>query len=82
MPNVTIALNERLLAASREYAQRHGTSLNALIRECLEQRVSAPKPQSLQAFFDSVDKAPGHSRGWKWNREEIYEHLYKRGSEK
>jgi hypothetical protein len=82
MPNVTIALNERLLAASREYAQRHGTSLNALIRECLEQRVSAPKPQSLQAFFDAVDKAPGHSRGWKWNREEIYEEIYKRGDKK
>jgi predicted HicB family RNase H-like nuclease len=48
MPNVTIALNERLLTASREYAQRHGTSLNALIRECLEQKVSAPKPQPLK----------------------------------
>jgi len=77
MPNVTIALNDRLLAASRDYAQRHGTSLNALIRECLEQKVGAARAQSLQAFFDAIDKAPGHSRGWKWNREEIYEEIYK-----
>ena len=73
MPNVTIALNERLLVASRDYAQRHGTSLNALIRELLEQKVDGSKPHPLQAFFDAVDKAHGDSRGWKWNRDEIYE---------
>ena len=73
MPNVTIALNERLLAASREYAQRHGTSLNALIRDFLEETMAEPQSHPLQAFFDAVDKAPGNSRGWKWNREEIYE---------
>ena len=73
MPNVTIALNERLLHASREYAQRHGTSLNALIRELLEKRVEPSSPHSLQPFFDAVDKAHGDSRGWKWNRDEIYE---------
>ncbi|MBM4041039.1 MAG: hypothetical protein FJ290_21270 [Planctomycetes bacterium] len=78
MPNVTIALNERLLAASRDYAQRHGTSLNALIRECLNEKVGTTRAQSLQAFFDAADKAHGNSRGWKWNREEIYEEIYKR----
>ena len=82
MPNVTIALNETLLRASRDYAQRHGTSLNALIRDSLEEKVGKAKAQSLQAFFDSVDKCPGHSRGWKWNREEIYEENYEKWDRK
>jgi len=74
MPNVTIALSDQLLAAGRDYAHRHGISLNALIRELLERKVNAPpKSDFLQAFFDAVDKAHGDSRGWKWNRGEIYE---------
>ena len=79
MPNVTIELDERLLRASREHAQRHGITLEALIGELLEERIKASRRDSLQAFFDAADKTPGHSHGWKWNREEIYEHLYKRG---
>ena len=73
MPNVTIALNERLLRASREYAQRHGTSLNALIRELLDRTVSHPNAQWPDAFLEAVGEAHGDSRGWKWNRDEIYE---------
>jgi plasmid stability protein len=68
---VTISLSDELLKAGREYAGRHGTSLNALMRELLERRVSMSKRARLEAFFEAVDKAPGHSRGWKWNREEI-----------
>ena len=71
MPNLTISLSDQLLTAGREYAQRRGTSLNALIRELLEQQVSVSKGARLEAFFEAVDKAKGNSRGWKWNREEI-----------
>ena len=73
MPNVTIALSERLIAASREYAQRHGTSLNALIRELLDKTVNGPERKWPDAFIAAVDRAHGNSRGWKWNRDEIYE---------
>jgi len=73
MPNVTIALNEHLLRASREYAQRHGTSLNALIRELLDKTVNQTDKKWPDAFFKALDEAHGNSRGWKWNRDEIYE---------
>jgi hypothetical protein len=73
MANVTISLNEQLLKASREYARRHGTSLNALIRELLERTVNHPRGAWPDDFLACVQKARGNSRGWKWNREELYD---------
>ena len=71
MPNLTISLSDELLAAGREYAQRRGTSLNALIRELLGKAVTSSRKDWAQELFDLMDAAPGNSRGWKWNREEI-----------
>ena len=71
MPNVTISLNEKLLKTSRGYAERHGKSLNALIRELLEKTVNDRPRRWQERFFELADKAKGNSRGWKWNREEI-----------
>ncbi len=33
MPNITISLNKELLDSGREYARKHNTSMNALIRK-------------------------------------------------
>ena len=35
MKNITLALDEQTLEAGRSYAQRHQTTLNALVRELL-----------------------------------------------
>ena len=71
MPNLTISLSDELLSAGREYAQRRGTSLNALIRELLGKAVTSSRKDWAQELFDLMDASPGNSRGWKWNREEI-----------
>lgn len=71
MPNVTISLSEELLEASRKYASRHNTSLNAMIRAMLHQRVVRAHDNWADELFKSMDKAMGDSKGWKWNREEI-----------
>jgi len=73
MPNVTIAFSDQLLAAGRDYAHRHGTSLNALIRELLEMTVSSPERTWPDEFLEAIEKAHGDSRGWKWNRDETCE---------
>ena len=44
MANVTISLDDDLIKAGREYAQRHKTSLNALIRKMLEEREETLSP--------------------------------------
>ncbi len=71
MANVTLSLSDDLVRAGREYAERHGTSLNALIRELLERQVSVSKKAKLKALFELADRTGANSRGWKWNREEI-----------
>ncbi len=72
MPNVTISINEDLLKSSREYAKRHGTSLNALIRRLLVETVNPEAGAWPEEFLKAVSQARGNSRGWKWNREDIY----------
>ena len=39
MQNITLSLDEDILKAGREYAKKHKTSLNSLIRRLLEQTV-------------------------------------------
>jgi len=73
MPNITISLDEELLKSGRRYAEKHNTSLNALIRNLLEQMV---KPQStawLEECFGLMDRASVSSHGRRWTREELYD---------
>jgi len=72
MPNVTIALDEVLLKASRAYARKRQTSLNALVRKLLEQEVQSKPKIWLEECFDLADRAGANSKGKKWTREELY----------
>ena len=49
MPNITISLEESLLKTGRRYAERHQTSLNALIRTLLEATVRDQSKDWLEA---------------------------------
>ncbi|UCF03290.1 MAG: hypothetical protein JSV14_06525 [Deltaproteobacteria bacterium] len=73
MPNITISLDEELLKSGRRYAEKHNTSLNALLRDLLEQMV---KPQStawLEECFQLMDRANASSHGKRWTRKELYD---------
>lgn len=73
MSNVTLAIDDDLLAAARRYAQDHGTTLNALVRKVLEQTVQ-PRVDSWFADFERVaDESRGSSRGRRWTRDELHE---------
>lgn len=73
MPNVTISLDEELLTAGREYAEKHQTSLNALIRKLLEQTVRSESTSWLDECFEKMDSLKTDSHGIKWKREELYD---------
>ena len=73
MPNVTLSIDEETLKAGREYARLHGTSLNALIRKLLSERVRPDSGAWLEEMFEMLDQAGGDSKGWKWNRSELYD---------
>jgi hypothetical protein len=74
MKNVTLAVDDKLLEASREYAQRHHTTLNAMVRDLLERTVRPEAENAgLKEFLRLASQAKGDSKGWKWNREELYD---------
>jgi hypothetical protein len=72
MPNITISLDEELLKTGRRYAEKHRTSMNALIRKLLEQTVRSQSDDWLEECFRLMDRAGGNSEGRKWHREELY----------
>ena len=73
MPNITISIDEALLKAGRKYAEKHQTSINALIRKLLEETIQSQTKDWLQECFDLMDRAKGNSRGKTWKREELYD---------
>jgi hypothetical protein len=72
MKNITLALDEITLEAGRAYAQRHQTTLNALVRELLVKTVIADRDSAIREMFRLMDTHPGNSRGQRWTREQLY----------
>jgi plasmid stability protein len=73
MPNITISLDKDLIKSGRQYAEKHGTSLNALIRKMLEQMVKSDSEDWLDECFQLMDRANANSRGRRWKREDLYD---------
>jgi hypothetical protein len=70
--NITLALDEETLAAGRAYAQRHRTTLNALVRDLLARTVHTDRQATAAEMFRLMDDAPGRSRGKRWTRDELH----------
>jgi hypothetical protein len=73
MPNITISLDKDLLESGRRYAEKHQTSLNALIRTLLEQSVRPQSKNWLEECFQLMDRTNVNSKGRRWRREELYD---------
>jgi plasmid stability protein len=73
MPNITISLDEDLLKSGRQYAEKHHTSVNALIRNLLEQTVKNDSAQWVEECFSLMDRANARSKGKTWKREDLYD---------
>ena len=73
MKNITLALDEETLAAGRAYAERHHTTLNALVRDLLARTVHVDRTAAVEELFRLMDQAPGRSAGTRWTRDELYE---------
>ena len=72
MKNITLALDEKTLEAGRSYARRHQTTLNALVRDLLVKAVVTDRRTAVNEMFRLMDAHPGHSRGQRWTRDELY----------
>jgi hypothetical protein len=72
MKNITLAIDEDILQAGREYARIHDMSFNVLVRKLIEQTVVPQKDKWLSDTFSLMDKVNVSSQGKKWTREELY----------
>jgi len=66
MKNITLSLDDDLLEAGREYAQRHQMTLNGLVRELLVKTVLADRLDTVREMFRLMDVNPGNSRARRW----------------
>ena len=73
MPNITISLDDLLLKTGRQYAAKHGTSVNALIRNLLEKAVKSDSTDWVDECFALMDRANVQSKGGQWKREDLYD---------
>lgn len=72
MKNITLALDERTIEAGRAYAERHQTTLNALVRDLLARAVIADRQATVGEMFRLMDTYAGHSQGRRWVRDELH----------
>ena len=72
--NITLSIDDEVIQRARRQAEVLGTSVNQLVRDYLEQLAGKRDPIADAAEFARLSRiAPGNSRGWKFNREEIHE---------
>jgi hypothetical protein len=70
--NVTLSIDEQLVARARKKADALGKSLNQLIRDYLQKLAGGDDPERSIEEFNKLS-GRGHSRGWRFNRNEIHE---------
>jgi hypothetical protein len=71
--NVTLSIDDRVVAEARRIAARRGTSLNQLIRAYLDELTGLDDIESVVAGLDARwSESTGRSRG-PWTREELHE---------
>ncbi len=72
--NITLSANEELIKKARNYAKRHNTSLNKLIRAHLEQITNQMDRESAAREFETLCiEHPGESTSeYRFDRTEVY----------
>jgi hypothetical protein len=70
--NVTLSIDEQTVERARKKADALGKSLNQLIRDYLQKLAGGDDPERSIEEFQRLS-GRGHSRGWRFNRDEIHE---------
>ena len=71
--NVTLSIDDRVVAKARHIASARGTSLNQLVRDYLDDLTRHGDTQSVLDELDAMwSESTGRSQG-PWTREELHE---------
>lgn len=72
--NLTLSVDEKTVEKARKAAKSMGLSLNQVIRDFLEDLAGGrPASEDIRELKKLSERAKGHSRGWKFDRNEIHE---------
>ena len=71
--NVTLSLNDRVVAEARRIAQARGTSLNQMIRDYLQQLTGADDIEAVIAELSQHWADENYRSKSTWTREELHE---------
>ncbi len=75
MKNITLSVDERVLAAVRRYAAEHNSSVNALVREFLS-RISQSEDRARNArrrIRELSNRSRARIGSRSWNREDLHD---------
>ena len=70
--NITLSLDDQLVSRARKKAEALGKSLNQMIRDYLQTIAGGDDAERSIDEFKRLS-GRGHSRGWRFNREELHE---------
>jgi hypothetical protein len=69
--NITLSIDENIVARARKRAEALGKSLNQLVRDYLQTIADDDPERSIEEFKRLSGR--GNSRGWRFNRDEIHD---------
>ena len=75
MKNITLSIPKDLIKQGREYATKHGTTLNALIRKLLKSTVQSGHQTKAPQILNEMEKLKSPQDSISWKREEVYERI-------
>ncbi len=71
--NVTLSIDDRVVAEARRIAARRGTSLNQLVRNYLHELTGTDDVEAVVARLDALWAEESHASERSWTREELHE---------
>jgi hypothetical protein len=85
MKNITLAIEDTVLAQARRYAAARDTTVNALVRDYLG-RIAADEDRiarAREALLGMSDQSPARlGPDWAWDREELHDRPVLSGHER
>lgn len=72
--NITLAVDEQIIARAREVARQQGTSLNALVRAYIQQLAGQNSNAETYRRLEQLwTEGSGRSGGYEFRRDDAYE---------
>lgn len=72
--NITLSIDEKVVAEARRIASRRGTSLNQMVRDYLHQLTQRENPRQTLERLEALWNESTYRSSEFWARDELHEH--------